>query len=1038
LSTGISAVVWHKFSPSDQKVYYRRLSATGTSLCSQTFDAGTIPAINKTPCVAVANGTSAVYWRDMDTWWNIQLYEGAVNSSCNKGSGVMYPNNNAQHPDVDGLETSGNISVVFDLSGKIYEFLGGQNVCVLSSPSGSASFPRIAYDNTRSFVIWQDNRDGNAEIYMCTFIQDCSSEAGDVRLTTDPASSQRPDIAMSKDGQEKWVVVWQDSRDGNAEIYMTGKEIRGYGWLTGVVSGEGGAPLVEGAKVTVKQGETTIQTVYTGSDGRYITNLLSAGSYDLQVEKNCYTTYTEDAVEIQQGVATVKNVELALAKPVVSTILPDTITVGDSRVDLQIEGSGFQVGDTVYFDPVTVKCNFVSVWNDSNIHVNVDIDSSLSPLLSTVSVRVKNTCGTLSDPYYLPLYFFNDASIPNPRRYAPIFWFAPNEKWLPTSPLFRGQDGNTKWSTAISRNEEYSALTDEEKTNRAVVYYYVYGDRQNGVPFPGENDPECMVYEYWLYFTYDEFPQCGPTSPIFNQHYHDWEKFFVFVDRQNLRVRGVAASAHNDFNAGNSCEYTEAPPASFHPTALVEFGSHATCPDSNANGIFERNIDLNGCAEETAWGIQDLIPTRNPEDKLHPPQVGGGSPTYGLTSLNAIKQVVDPQFTEQRNLWGNSREALCLACNPLVFTPLWIAYRSDINTFIGSPVAGYDSQSSMVSFFKDKCKWLCWTPGEREFITGHAPIEYAWSGKQGEYLSNPRKILPYCNGSVPTNRFFGNLQNVPVTACDFALVVMVTSPSGGSMAVAQSEDEPYPVAYARPGSDGTVTFSNLKEGVYAFYVKPEEAAPYEQILNASPTDTLLGVNGNIYLVPDTSYFTLKIEAKTNYGVSLPMAQVRVIAEPNSLVLPTLADSAGLVYASLDTSGTYKVTIKYYEYEDSASGIRGSFGDTVSVSFEAIGIHDGNAPRMPSHTMLYQNYPNPFNPVTLIKFDISRHSHVHLKVLDITGRVVATVFDGECESGTRQVSWNGRDSAGRELASGVYFLRLEAGGFVATRKMVLLK
>lgn len=83
--------------------------------------------------------------------------------------------------------------------------------------------------------------------------------------------------------------------------------------------------------------------------------------------------------------------------------------------------------------------------------------------------------------------------------------------------------------------------------------------------------------------------------------------------------------------------------------------------------------------------------------------------------------------------------------------------------------------------------------------------------------------------------------------------------------------------------------------------------------------------------------------------------------------------------------------------------------------------------------LYQNYPNPFNPTTAISFQLSAIGHVTLKVFDVLGREVATLVDKVKQPGMHSVQFD----AGN-LASGVYFYRLESGSFVATRKLLLLK
>jgi hypothetical protein len=1042
--SGISSVVWFKSAPTDQDVYFRRLSATGATLCEQRFNKGTLVSLNKTPCVAVANGTAALYWRDLEPFSNYMLYEAAVYANCTKSpAGVMYPNSNALNPDVDALETSGSVWVVFDLSGKIYEFLGGQNACVISSPSGSATLPRIAYDGHKSFVVWQDSRDGNSELYMCQFVEDCESEINDVRLTSDPASSQRPDIAVPKDSQGRWVAVWQEARDGNSEIYMTGFAISEHGQLVGRVTEVGGTPALAGATVTLLQGDLVIESTTTGPDGRYITDLLPLGTYTVRVTRDCYRTYEESGISIPKGLPTVKNVELERG-PFVAKIFPEKLVAGDTGVDVLIKGEGLLGVDTVDFGTDSIVVNFVAVWGDTELHVNVDLDTALS--LDTVRVQAENTCGFLSTEYPLPIHSF-PPNIRHPRDYAPTFWFAPVEEWFPTSPFFRDPAGETYWDSAPSRKQAYSALMPSQRKDRAIVYYHVYGDDTDepGVPFLNENGPLCIVYEYWLYFIYDDFVEC--ETIIWNQHYHDWEKFFVFVGKDDGEVKGMAGNAHLDFNVNNVYEFENGPQGAYHPLVMVESGGHATCPDMDGDGEFNWAVDVNGCTAPLAWGIQDLVTNRDGEGKCYGPDASEPR-KYRLVSLSSLRQVVDPFFTVDMELWDDSRENNCTNCNNLSKAIFWgireAGYSYSTTTFKGSPVAPYDPSSQMIWVFQRVCGSDCWYQGEHPFVLAHMPIEHAWRGSQGEYLLNPRKILEKapreCYGSVAKTflRGFVQLYPDPPSYCDFAIIVKHRSTLEGIAGSSDQADASFPFGYVRPGADGKLMFANMDEGVYTFHFDSETMAPYWQTLHVSPEDTLLGADGLICLVPDTSYFTLKVEAATSFGVPLPMADVGFFVEPDSLLLPTLADSMGLAYASLDTAGTYKVTISYYDYQDSTLGIRGSFGDTVCVSFVALDVDEKPAPQSPLRTQLYQNYPNPFNPVTIIMFDISRPSHVHLNLLDVGGHMVATVFDGELGSGTHRIQWNGKTSAGAEATSGVYFMRLEVGDVVASRKLVLLK
>jgi hypothetical protein len=89
--------------------------------------------------------------------------------------------------------------------------------------------------------------------------------------------------------------------------------------------------------------------------------------------------------------------------------------------------------------------------------------------------------------------------------------------------------------------------------------------------------------------------------------------------------------------------------------------------------------------------------------------------------------------------------------------------------------------------------------------------------------------------------------------------------------------------------------------------------------------------------------------------------------------------------------------------------------------------------MPSDFQLYQNYPNPFNLRTEIVFDLPRSTAVTLVVYNLLGRPVATLARGDFSAGSHKAAFDGA-----LLPSGVYWYRLEAGGYSFARKMILLK
>ena len=89
--------------------------------------------------------------------------------------------------------------------------------------------------------------------------------------------------------------------------------------------------------------------------------------------------------------------------------------------------------------------------------------------------------------------------------------------------------------------------------------------------------------------------------------------------------------------------------------------------------------------------------------------------------------------------------------------------------------------------------------------------------------------------------------------------------------------------------------------------------------------------------------------------------------------------------------------------------------------------------LPIEYSLSQNYPNPFNPSTTIKYSLPKQSNVTIKVFDVLGSEVATLVNQEQPQGNYEVGFDGTD-----LTSGIYFYRLQAGDFIKTKKMILIK
>jgi hypothetical protein len=98
----------------------------------------------------------------------------------------------------------------------------------------------------------------------------------------------------------------------------------------------------------------------------------------------------------------------------------------------------------------------------------------------------------------------------------------------------------------------------------------------------------------------------------------------------------------------------------------------------------------------------------------------------------------------------------------------------------------------------------------------------------------------------------------------------------------------------------------------------------------------------------------------------------------------------------------------------------------------------NGELLPEVFALHQNYPNPFNPVTTLRYDLPEHSYVNVTVYDMLGRQVKTLINQTQDAGYRSVIWNATNDHGKPVSAGVYLYKIQAGKFVQTKKMVLLK
>jgi hypothetical protein len=99
---------------------------------------------------------------------------------------------------------------------------------------------------------------------------------------------------------------------------------------------------------------------------------------------------------------------------------------------------------------------------------------------------------------------------------------------------------------------------------------------------------------------------------------------------------------------------------------------------------------------------------------------------------------------------------------------------------------------------------------------------------------------------------------------------------------------------------------------------------------------------------------------------------------------------------------------------------------------------GPGDEAPAPVVFHRNFPNPFNPTTTLEFSLLRADRVRLRLFDLRGHLLRTLVDNQFPVGRHGVTWDGRTEMGEELPSGVYIVRLEAGGRQLTQRVALVR
>jgi hypothetical protein len=169
---------------------------------------------------------------------------------------------------------------------------------------------------------------------------------------------------------------------------------------------------------------------------------------------------------------------------------------------------------------------------------------------------------------------------------------------------------------------------------------------------------------------------------------------------------------------------------------------------------------------------------------------------------------------------------------------------------------------------------------------------------------------------------------------------------------------------------------------------------------------------------DVDYYDLYFSA--NGGESWDLVAEDITGQSYITTLPEVATEQGL----------YRV----YAYIDGEAVGYDSSDEPFTILRDAAGVPDFR----PTEFAMKQNCPNPFSGATTLMFDLPKDANVRLGIYDVNGRLVKSLVDQGVSAGRHYIGWNGTDTFGNVVASGVYFSRIDAGPWHETRRMVFAR
>lgn len=213
------------------------------------------------------------------------------------------------------------------------------------------------------------------------------------------------------------------------------------------------------------------------------------------------------------------------------------------------------------------------------------------------------------------------------------------------------------------------------------------------------------------------------------------------------------------------------------------------------------------------------------------------------------------------------------------------------------------------------------------------------------------------------------------------------------------------------------------------------------------------MDGNSTLPVELSYFNATFCAGTYVKVAwiseseTAHGGYNIFRGSTNLLQDALKINSELISEGVETGSqtTYEYTdtepimnaVQYYWLESVSLGGISQFMGPISVLTGEPG-DDPSSPEIPEVTKLHQAFPNPFNPNTNLRYTITEPGTVNLDIFNARGQLIRSFSQAHNAAGTFQSAWDGRDSSGRIVASGIYLCRMKTGKYQGWQKMILMK